>query len=75
MRMAEQRRLAMAFAALNGAAMVGKLLARWPLNIISLGEDPKIMPAPMSDPKVLIIIFAMIAFGALTAWVGRPAKD
>ena len=61
----------MGFAALNGAAMVGKLLARWPLNIISLGEEPQIMPAPASDPKVLVIFALMLAFGALTAWVGR----
>lgn len=75
MKMAEHPKLAMAFAALNGLAMVGKVIARWPLNIVSLGDDPQVLPAPATDPKVLVIFLLMAVFGALAVWVGRSSRD
>ena len=75
MKQAEHSGLATGLAGLNALAMVGKLLGRWPLNIVVVGpEDHQVMPAPFTDPKVLCIIVLLIVFGALAFWTRRASS-
>ena len=72
---AQHPRHALVFTALLCVAMLAKLLARRPLNILRNDGELVIFPAPYTDAKVLVIIALIIAFGVGTVWLKRSAAS